>query len=283
MEFGRVAPEELNEINFELPVDPQQTINTLKESNAADNFELRVGATKWGRKEWLGNLYPKETKEPDYLQEYTKHFDGLFLQATFYQVYGPEQITKWKNLTKANPDFKFYPMLAQNISHIRRLRNAEELTAKYIAGVEVFGEKLGSAMLQLGDNFTYKSYPELKAYVEAWPKKIQLFVELRHKEWFTPEWISKIDELFHTNKIGFAITDAPGRRDCVHMHVTYPKALVRFSASGDETLDKQRLDEWALRIQNWKNKGLQSAGFFITGPDEHLTPVLCKYFSSKMK
>jgi uncharacterized protein YecE (DUF72 family) len=283
MEFGRVAPEELQRINFQLPADPQQTIDTLRESKVNGEFELRVGASKWGRKEWLGSFYPRETKESDFLQEYVKHFDGIFLNATFYQVYGPETIIKWKDTAAANPDFKFYPILAQNISHIRRLKNAEELTEKYIAGIEVFGEKLGPAMLQLGDNFTYKSFPELEAYLEAWPKKFQLFVELRHKDWFTSDWIAKIDELFHRTNTGFAITDAPGRRDCVHMHVTVPKALVRFSNSGDEDLDKKRLQEWASRLKEWKHRGLQSAGFFITGPDERLTPALCAYFLSLAK
>jgi uncharacterized protein YecE (DUF72 family) len=282
MEFGRVAPEGLKEINFVLPPDPQQTIETLKESNDTDNFDLRIGATKWGRKEWLGSLYPKGTNESDFLLEYVKHFNGLFLNATFYQIYKPEQILKWKEQAASNPGFKFYPVMAQNISHIRRLKNADELTVQYIAGVKAFGENLGPSLLQLGDNFSPKSFPELKAYLEAFPKDFQIFVELRNKDWWTTEWLAKLDDLFYNNHVGFAITDAAGRRDCVHMHLTIPKAFIRFASTDDTELDKRRLAQWALRLLDWKKKGLQSAGFFITGPVEYKTPELCRYFSVQM-
>ena len=282
MEFGRVAPEALKEINFELPADPQQTINSLKASHQAVNFDLRVGATKWGRKEWLGNLYPKGTNESEFLPEYVKHFNGLFLNATFYQVYQPEQILKWKEQAAAQPGFKFYPVIAQSISHLRRLKNADELTAQYITGVKALGENLGPALLQLGENFTNKSFPELKAYLETFPKDFEIFVELRNKDWWTPEWLEKLDDLFYSNHVGFAITDAAGRRDCVHMHLTVPKAFIRFASTDDIELDKRRLDQWALRLQDWKKKGLQSAGFFITGFAEHNTPELCRYFSAQM-
>jgi uncharacterized protein YecE (DUF72 family) len=280
MEFGRVLPEELKEIDFTLPADPQQTIDTLKASMATGNFDLRVGATKWGRKEWLGNLYPAKTKESEFLQEYVRHFNGILLNATFYQVYGPEQILNWKAQAAFNPDFKFYPVMSQAISHLRRLRNAEEITKQYIAGVRAFGENLGPVLLFLGDNFTPKSFPELKAYIEALPKDFEMFVELRNKDWWTPEWLGKLDQLFHSHHVGFTITDTPGRRDCVHMHLTVPKACIRFSSSEDIDLDKKRLNEWAGRIKDWKSKGLQSAGFFITGPDERLTPELCRYMTN---
>jgi len=282
MEFGRVAPEELKGINFELPGDPRQTIETLKESNDTDNFDLRIGATKWGRKEWLGSLYPRGTDESDFLPEYVKHFNGLLLNATFYQIYKPEQILKWKEQAAAHPGFKFYPIMAQNISHMRRLKNADEITAQFITGVKAFGENLGPVLLQFGDNFTPKSFPELKAYLEAFPKDFEIFVELRNKDWWTTEWLAKLDDLFHSNHVGFAITDAAGRRDCVHMHLTVPKAFIRFASTDDIELDKKRLDQWALRLLDWKSKGLQSAGFFITGPAEYNTPQLCSYFSDQM-
>lgn len=281
MEFGRVDPAELATIDFTLPPDPQQTIDTLKASAGTDRFELRIGATKWGRKEWLGSFYPAKIKESRFLEEYAKHFDSIFLQATFYQVYGPEQTLKWKELTAGNPNFMFFPLFPQNISHIRRLRNAEGLTAQFIEGVKAFGEKSGPAQLQLGDNFSPKSFAELKAYVEVFPKDFEWFIELRNKEWYKPEWMSQLDELLSKHKVGFAVTDGAGRRDCVHMHLTTPKALIRFAATGDEPTDHKRLDEWADRMKQWKSKGLLSAGFFITGPEERLTPQLCQYFNSK--
>ncbi len=282
MEFGRLDPEELKTTNFELPADPQRTIQTLQESKPAAPFDLRIGAMKWGRKEWLGNFYPKGTKEADFLSEYVKHFNGIYLNATFYQIYNADQISKWKKQAAANPDFKFFPSVSQSISHLRRLRNTEELTENYVEGVRAFGDTLGPALLHMGDNFTNKSFSELASFVETFPKDVQLFVELRHKDWWTPDWVSKLNELFHRNGVGFAMMDAAGRRDCVHMQLTVPKAFIRFAGTNDLALDQRRLAEWEGRLKDWKAKGLQSAGFFISDLEEGNTPELIRYFSAQM-
>jgi len=281
MEFGRVDHEELTVIDFTLPPDPQQTIDILNASPGTDHFDLRVGATKWGRKEWLGNLYPAKINEQNFLEEYVKHFNSIYLNATFYQIYGADQILKWKQQAAGNPDFKFYPKMSQSISHLRRLRNADVLTSNFIEGVRALGDTLGPAQLQLGDNFTPTSFQHLKTYIESFPKDFECFVELRNKDWFEPEWLKQVDELFSKHNVGSAMTDAAGRRDCVHMHLTIPKTSIRFVATGDDKLDRKRLDDWADRIKAWKSKGLLSAGFFITGHEEDMTPDFIKYFCSK--
>lgn len=77
------------------------------------------------------------------------------------------------------------------------------------------------------------------------------------------------------------MTDAAGRRDCVHMQLTIPKPMIRFVACGDDQIDRKRLDAWADRIKDWKSKGLLSAEFFISGHEEDKTPDNIKYFQSK--
>jgi len=203
MEFGRVEPEELKKVDFTLPPDSQQNIDVLKASPGTENFELHVGAMKWGRKEWLGNFYPAQTKESDFLNEYAKHFDNIYLNATFYQIYGPETMQQWLKKVEDNPKFKFFPKVSQAITHLRRLRNAEELTEQFIRGVRAFGGKLGAAQLQVGDNFTPKSFPELKDYIENFPKDFEYFVELRHKDWWTPEWMEALYQLLCKHKCWF--------------------------------------------------------------------------------
>ncbi len=74
MEFGRVTPEELFEVDFTLPPDPELTIKTLTASKSGKPLEVHVGCAKWGRKEWIGQIYPLKTKEANFLYEYVKTF-----------------------------------------------------------------------------------------------------------------------------------------------------------------------------------------------------------------
>jgi uncharacterized protein YecE (DUF72 family) len=278
MEFGRVPTEELPLIDFTLPPDPELTVKTLTEAKSGKPFEARVGCAKWGRKEWLGKIYPPKTKDANFLDEYVKHFDCIELNATFYNIYPPETIVKWRDKASVNPCFKFCPKFAQNISHIRRLKNAEEITTKYYEGILAFGDALGPLFLQVGDNFTPKSFPDLKAYLEQLPKDIPVFLELRHKEWFAiPEYRSQIFNLLHELKMGAVITDASGRRDVVHMELPTPHAFIRFVGNSLHPTDYTRVDEWVERIKQWRDKGLQSVWFFMHQHDERYSPELADY------
>ena len=284
MEFGRVTPEELNLVDFTLPPDPELTIKTLTAAKSDQPFQAHVGCAKWGRKEWLGKIYPPKTKDANFLDEYVKHFDCIELNATFYNIYPPETIAKWKQKADATPGFKFCPKFSQNISHIRRLKNAEEITTKYYEGIMAFGDKLGPLFLQVGDNFTPKSFPDLKAYLESLPKDVPVFLELRHKEWYaTKEYRDQIFNLLHHLNIGAVITDASGRRDVVHMELPTPHAFIRFVGNSLHTTDYTRVDEWVERIAQWKDMGLQSVWFFMHQHDERYSPELADYTVEQFK
>jgi uncharacterized protein YecE (DUF72 family) len=279
MEFGRVTSAELIEVDFTLPPDPVLTIKTLKESKTNKPLQVHVGCAKWGRKEWIGQIYPLKTKEANFLDEYVKHFDCIELNATFYNIYGPETIAKWKAKAAANPGFKFCPKFAQNITHIRRLKNAEEITTKYYEGIMAFGENLGPLFLQVGDNFTPKSLPDLKTYLEHLPKDVPVFLELRHKDWFAiPENRDNIFNLLHQLKIGAVITDASGRRDVVHMELPTPHAFIRFVGNGHRhPTEFSRVDAWVARIKQWQQMGLQSVWFLMHQHEEESSPQLADY------
>lgn len=283
MEFGRVKPEELATVDFTLPPDPELTINTLKAAKTNEPLQVHVGCAKWGRKEWIGQIYPPKTKEANFLDEYVKHFDCIELNATFYNVYGPDTIAKWKAKTDSNPDFKFCPKFSQSISHIRRLKNAEDITTSYYEGVMAFGEKLGPMFLQLSDNYTPKSFPELKLYLEQLPKDVPVFAELRHKEWFAiPENREKVFAMLRDLNIGAVITDATGRRDVVHMNLPTPHAFIRFVGNGLHPSDYARVDEWVERIKQWQQMGLRSVWFFMHQHDEQYSPKLADYVVVKL-
>jgi uncharacterized protein YecE (DUF72 family) len=283
MEFGRVTPQELAAIDFTLPPNPELTIATLAAAKKGQPLQVHVGCAKWGRKEWVGKIYPPKTKDANFLDEYVKHFDCIELNATFYNLYPASTIGKWKDKAATSPDFKFCPKFSQSISHIRRLKNAEEITTTFYEGILAFGDKLGPLFLQLSDNFTPKSFPELKAYLEQLPKDIPVFVELRHKEWFANDEVRQsVFNLFHELNIGAVITDASGRRDCVHMQLPTPHAFIRFVGNSLDKTDYTRVDEWVGRIKQWRDQGLQSVWFFMHQHDERYSPELADYVSEQL-
>lgn len=131
MDFGKVNSEDLSKVDFKLPPDAAGTnklFETLKPSQSKPT--IRVGCAKWGRKDWIGKIYPSGTKEADFLSHYARHFDCIELNATFYRIPTVGQIEGWK--AKVGPDFKFCPKFTDQITHIKRLKDADRLTSLFL-------------------------------------------------------------------------------------------------------------------------------------------------------
>lgn len=283
MDFGKIPENQIPNVDFGLPKDTELTTKVLEQATKPVTPELYVGCAKWGRKEWVGLIYPNKTKEANFLDEYIKHFNSIELNAVFYQMPKVAQVRGWKDKAAAEgKDFKFFPKVSRTISHIRRLKNVEEDTSRYLESISEFGEHLGPCFLQLGDNFGPKNFDVLKDYMEHLPEDFDLFVEVRHPDWYSDTAARKdFFELLHKVKKGAVITDASGRRDCVHMELPIPKTFIRFVGNGLHPTDYTRIDEWVERLAIWKDKGLNSIYFFLHQHDEKDTPILADYTIKK--
>ncbi len=213
------------------------------------------------------------------MEAYVKQFNSIELNATFYQLYGAATIEKWKAKAASNPDFLFCPKFSRSISHVSRLKNSAELTTAYYEGIIAFGEKLGPLFLQLNENYGPQNFSDLQQYLEQLPQDVPVFVELRHEGWFSdPAIREKVFKLFRDLNVGAVITDAAGRRDVVHMHLTTPVAFIRFVGNNLHPTDYLRADEWVQRIKKWQAQGLGSLFLFMHQKEETASPVLADYF-----
>ncbi len=279
MEFGKVSSEEIADVDFTLPADGKQTKVTLN-AKPVPQPKFFVGCAKWGRKEWLGLIYPPKTKEKDFLSEYVKHYNSIELNAVFYSIPKEEQILKWKAMAESNDDFVFCPKISRAITHLKRLNNAQAETDWFLKAISAFGDKLGPCFLQLGENFGPKSYAVLETYLKSLPKDFRIFIEVRHPDWFVQgDDRDKLFSLLADLNIGAAITDASGRRDCLHMELPTPKAFIRFVGNGGKFIqsDKERVDEWVVRLKKWLDHGLEEVYFFLHQHDESDTPIIADY------
>ena len=278
MKFGKVSAEELYQLELSLPSD-HKSIRELsgKNRNAPKVF---VGCAKWGRKEWLGLLYPEGTAEKDFLNNYVSHFNAIELNGTFYGT-KKAHIQKWAE--SGVEGFKFCPKFTQIISHRKRLKDAGQITEYYLEAIDAFGDYLGKAFLQLPENFGPKNFDVFASYIKSLPRNAPVTVELRHKGWFEDQNIfnDTVSILCENNK-GIVITDVGGRRDALHMAVTTPYTFVRFNGYDLHPSDFSRMDEWVWRLKSWLEDGLEEIYFFLHQEDEKYTPETSAYFTRKI-
>jgi len=278
MEFGRVLEAELNNVDFSLPVEPAGNAAILKAAKKEGRKpKVYFGCAKWGRKEWVGKIYPKGTKEALFLDHYVHHYNSIELNATHYKVYTPVEIKKWADKAKGK-DFKFCPKVPQLISHYSSFKNTEQATTAFLEGILAFENHLGPVFLQVSDKYAPTRRDVLYNYLKQLPTDLQFFLEVRHPDWFADKAImNELLELLTNLKIGFVITDTAGRRDCAHMHLTIPKAFIRYVGNSLHPTDFTRTTEWINRMKHWVDSGIEEIYFFMHMHEEATSPELTVY------
>ncbi len=275
MKFGKVDHPEL--IDFTMPNNTKATIDLLSKNKISDSPNVYVGCAKWNKADLKG-FYPKGTK--DELGYYSKQFNSIELNATFYRQFSGEQFAKWKDKTPSN--FKFFPKLTQEISHWKRLEGVQEVVNYYLENALRLEEKLGTIFLQLHSNFGSKNFNRIENFVNSWPNEIPLAVEVRHPDWYTDTSVFEdYTQLLEENNVANVLVDTAGRRDMVHMRLTNNEAFIRY-VGANHASDYSRLDDWVVRLKEWTDLGLKNIHFFIHQNLEVESPLLASYFIKKL-
>lgn len=280
MDFGHVPYKELDQVNFTLPSEPALNSKVLT-GRRVEAPKVYIGCPRWGVKEWVGKLYPKGTKDAQFLDEYVKQFNCIEFNSTFYNLYDEATITRWAERA-GDSDFRFCPKIFQGISHEGTLTDKLPLTHAFEKSVAAFGKHLGPVFLQLSDRFGPQRKKELAVYLHSFPTHLPLFVEVRHPGWFAGEEMETLVRLLTENSKGLIITDTAGRRDCCHMHLSQLKAMVRFVANNLHPTDHTRIDGWVHRINQWLENGLETLYFIIHMDNEKHSPELAGYLVDKL-
>ena len=174
MKFGKL--QDISQVNFSLPVDPEGTSDYLNQLSTKTTPILYVGCTGWSMKEWLGYVYPKNAKTKAYLQHYTTQFNTIELNTTHYRIPTIETIQKWYQESTA--DFKFCPKIPQAISHSSAMGLADGKLIAFCESIQGLKEKLGCCFMQMPPYFGVDRIGVLEKFLEQFPKILPLAEKL---------------------------------------------------------------------------------------------------------
>jgi uncharacterized protein YecE (DUF72 family) len=276
MKFGKVdCPER---IDFTIPEDHPDTEVVLRKAKSKKAPSIYVGCAKWNKQD-LKNFYQRGTK--DELAYYSTQFNCIELNATFYRIFPAEIYQKWYD--KTPKDFKFFPKIVQNVSHLRRLNEAAyPVLEEYLNKTSHLKDKLGTIFLQMHGNFGPKNWDRVVRFVEYWPKELRLAMEFRHTDWFNDEKVAlELYHLLEENNIANILVDTAGRRDIMHMRMTNDEAFIRYVGANHPS-DYDRIEDWVVKLDDWIQKGLQHVHFFVHQNMELESPLLTARFIAAM-
>lgn len=270
---------------------------------------LHIGISGWRYVPWRGDFYPEGLRQKDELRYASRAFNSIELNGSFYSLQTPERYRRWAEDTPEG--FIFSLKAPRYITHIKRLREAEEGVANFFAsGPLELHHKLGPMLWQLPPSLKYD--PEIvEAFLallphtheqaltlakgaatrrpEHWPQAVDRrplrhAMEVRHASFACAEFAQQL----HHHGVALVFADAPRKwpygedltaKDFVYLRLHGDKELYA-SGYGDAALKR-----WSERIARWR-RGLQPADAELfdssTRGDRRQREVYC-YFDNDIK
>jgi uncharacterized protein YecE (DUF72 family) len=142
---------------------------------------IRIGTQGWNYDAWVGPFYPDGTRAPDFLAVYSRAFDTVEVDSTFYAAPASKTIRGWAQ--RVPQGFTFSLKLPQEITHERRFRDVEDVAKEFFDRARELEDKLGPILIQLGPDFHPGELPALTRFLESLPEDIAFAVEFRDKGW----------------------------------------------------------------------------------------------------
>jgi uncharacterized protein YecE (DUF72 family) len=155
--------------------------------------KLRIGCLSWSYPDWLGSFYPKGTKSNEFLRLYSKVFDIVEVDSTFYHSPRLSSIEEWKRKTPEG--FRFTVKLSKKITHIAKLKDCARKFSEFENLVLPLKEKLGCIVVQLPPSLKFdSSVRDLREFLELSDSKVRFAIEFRHPSWLRQETYDLLKE-----------------------------------------------------------------------------------------
>ena len=260
MDFGHIEdPKAVDRLLKTLPLTLPE--NDMRVGLKKKKIDIFIGPPVWSHAGWKGSVYPKKTASADFLKYFSRQFNAIELNSTFYRTPDTKTLKQWKDSTP--PTFRFSPKLGQAISHAKGSGEVKALLADFCKKMEIFDDRLGLSFLQLPPSFSVNQLSSLKGLLALVPHRYPLAVEFRHPSWFQNGNLSpQISDFLAEHHLSTVITDTLGRRDVLHSTITSSRVMVRFLANEMHPSDFKRLDHWVKKIGTWMELGVQEIYFY---------------------
>jgi len=145
--------------------------------------QLYVGTSGWAYPTWKPAFYPEKLAQKKFLNFYASKLNAVEVNYTFRQLVKETTVQNWIGETPEH--FRFTIKAHQVLTHIKRLKNAEEFLQRFLATLEALerARRLGPLLFQLAPNFK-ADQAVLSEFLKNLPRSVRVAFEFRNESWF---------------------------------------------------------------------------------------------------
>lgn len=168
-------------------------------------MSILIGTQGWNYTAWVGPLYPPRTRASEFLPAYARAFRAVEVDSTFYAIPDARVVRAWAERTP--PEFTFALKMPKEVTHDRRLRDADDVVRDFLGRARQLGAKLGPVLLQMGPDFGPDELPAIETFLPTLPGDLRFAIELRQSRWMRPEVLPHLMELLARHGMALALSD----------------------------------------------------------------------------
>lgn len=153
--------------------------------------QIRIGTSGYQYEHWRGIFYPENLAKGDWLTHYCSHFTSVEINNTFYNLPKPETFSNWRK--KAPPGFCFSLKFSRYGTHMKKLKDPEEIIERFMDAASMLQDSLGPILVQLPPHWT-ANQERLDGFMGKTPRKCRFTVEFRDPSWLNDEVFSVLEK-----------------------------------------------------------------------------------------
>ncbi len=146
-------------------------------------MNLYVGCSGWTYSGWKGAFYPTNLENWNRLSYYSRFFNFIEVDSTFYYVPSRNIVQGWKN--KTPDDFKFTFKFPQVITHVNKLERVTKYLDYFFYVLEPILDKTLILLIQIPSFMSAKvGLNSLRQFLGKLDKRYKYALEVREASWF---------------------------------------------------------------------------------------------------
>ena len=163
-----------------------------------------LGTMGFSYQDWVGVFYPQAMKVRGFLSHYSRFFNAVEIDSTFYGTPRAATVKRWAAVTPA--EYRICVKTPRLITHDKSLIDTHREMGQFIEVMRGLGPKLGVILIQFPPSFGFDQQPALAEFLGDLPVSLKYAVEFRHQSWYRVETA----ELLREHQVCWAGTEYPG-------------------------------------------------------------------------
>lgn len=213
-----------------------------------------IGVGGWVYAPWHNNFYPAGWVQRRELEFASRQLTSIEINSTYYGTQTPATYARWAEQTP--PDFVFSAKAPQRITSARKLASTGSQIEDFIGGISALSNRLGPLVWQFDAG--YRIDPEeFSSFLQLLPdtvdgRRLRHAVEIRDRRFLDASLVT----LLRQRGVALVYTDSPEYPNTADLTADFCYArLMRSDAAQATGYPPAELQQWAKRIQRWRDGG----------------------------